>query len=234
MKQFITLLLSVFVYTSCVSAQEQEITFVYENYPPYEFPTDSGPDGITASRIKEVCKRLGYRPRFVFAPWARALKLVKTGKVDGIFSIRKNKDREAFLSYTSSLVAKAEDRIFSLKGRLPPIQNLEDLKKFSIGVVKGYSYGNQFDHHKSLKKEFSSENTSLIFRLNKGWLDTVVMNREVFKHYSKIANLSAERFTMQPYVITSQELFVAFSRKAPNWKKFTHEFSEELKKLNKK
>ncbi len=206
------------------------ITFVYENYPPYEYPGDNDPQGISADKVKLACRKLGYRAVFIYAPWVRALKLVKTGRADAIFSIRKTKERERWLGYTTPLV-KAEDRIFSLRNKVPLIEQYSALKSLSVGLVHQYSYGSDFDRLKIKKKEYSSENSNLIFRLNKGWLDAVVMNRDVFEHYRKIAGLKKERFEMHPLVVNSSYLYIGFSKKNKNWEKYAKDFGQILGNL---
>ena len=124
---------------------KKEITFVYEDYPPYEYSSGNSLEGISATKVKRICHKLGYSPRFVFAPWARALNLVKNGEVDGIFSLNRTVDREMYMTFSTRPIAWSEERLISIKNRIKPITHFEQLKPHTIGVVASYTYGKAFD-----------------------------------------------------------------------------------------
>lgn len=210
---------------------EKILTFVYEDYPPYEYSTDKGLDGISASKVRSICKAIGYTPRFVFAPWSRALSLVKSGEVDGIFSLNRTSEREGYMSFTDVPVAWSEERLFSLRNKVKPIESFEQIKAKSVGVVTDYTYGKTFDELAIPKKISARGNKNLITRLNKEWIDVIVMNRIVFDYYVKKLKIDPLRFQMHPLVVNAEDLYMAFSKKSKAREKVLPQFNKMLKEM---
>ncbi len=230
---FIIALLST-IHPLAFATNDKILSFVYEDYPPYEYSTDRGLDGISASKVRAICKKLGYTPKFIFAPWTRALSLVRSGEVDGIFSLNRTKERESYMSFSSHPIAWSEERLFSLRGKIKKIEDFDQITPKSVGVVADYTYGKTFDSLKIQKKITSRGNENLITRLNKGWIDVIVMNRIVFDYYVKKLKLDPRRFQMHPLVINAEDLYMAFSKKSKLGKKVLGDFNKNLKTMQDK
>ena len=233
-KILIVLFLSSIVFSSSAKLKKV-LTFVYEDYPPYEYSTESGISGVSADRVRKIANELGYTPRFILAPWTRAISLVKKGGVDGIFSLNRSPDREKYLTFTKYPIAWSEERLFSLKGKVKSIDFFNDISKHSVGVVSGYSYGKAFDELIIPRKEIYKENRGLVVRLDSGKIDVIVMNQNVFDHHVSSMKLDRTRFVMHPLVVNGEDLFLGFSKKNPAAIKAAEGFSRLLKdiKLNK-
>lgn len=231
---FLTIALLSTINSFAFAKNDKVLSFVYEDYPPYEYSTDKGLDGISASKVRAICKKLGYTPKFIFAPWTRALSLVKSGQVDGIFSLNRTAERERYMSFSSYPIAWSEERLFSLRSKSKKIEEFDQITKKSVGVVADYTYGKTFDELKIAKKITARGNENLITRLNKGWIDVIVMNRIVFEYYVKKLKLDPSRFQMHPLVVNAEDLYMAFSKKSKLGKKVLSDFNKSLKSMQDK
>lgn len=214
-------------------SNRKSITVAYSEYPPYEFAIFGGEDGLTIRKVKAVAADIGIKVRFVFAPWARALYMVKAGEVDAILSLNHTKERESFLSFPKIALAKNEESLFSLrKHHVKVISKYEHLLGISIGVIEDYTYGKKFDSMDGLKKVYSRDDINLIERLRKGWIDVIVVSQKVFEYQVKKLKLDRNDFVLHPLVLNRESLSMGFSKKIPDYEALTSLFEKQLEKYS--
>lgn len=93
-------------------------------------------NGFFSALAKEAFKRAGYKVKIFFMPWKRALDSAGKGKYDGLMGAYYNEDR-AKIFYFTDPVAQNEEVFVHNKGLEIEYNNLEDLKKYKIGGVRG-------------------------------------------------------------------------------------------------
>ncbi len=118
--------------------------------------------GFLVEISKEAFKRVGYDLEIKFVPWKRALKEAEYGAVDGVLGAWYNEERAKSFEYTDYIT---KSRLVFLKRKNQQIKydTLQDLKDYRIGVVRGYTYSDEFDTATYLKKE-TVKNTELNLR----------------------------------------------------------------------
>ncbi len=231
MKHILYIIFLVMVFTSPLEARE--FTLVFNNYPPFEYITPEGPTGLSVVKIKRIFAKLGHTVKFQHVPWSRALKMSKSHEVDGIFSLFKTKERQAFFVYPDFPLFQSRDLLISKALMGVKVRSFEDLKKYKIGVVKDNSHGALFDNLK-LNKDFSvSTEIPLIRKLAAGRLDLIVCTEQVFYHYLKQLKMKPEQFEIQPLVVNSEDLYFALSKKVPGVLELAKKLSIEIKKMEK-
>lgn len=205
------------------------ITIVYNEFPPFEYTIDGNATGITINRVKKIAKNVGVVVEFVPAPWSRALKMAKQGEADGILSLYKTNEREEFLYYPSKYIIKTRDVAISLaSNKKINLTKMDDLKKYSIGVIKDNSHGAEFDNL-ILTKDFSStSDIKLVEKLLQKRFDVGIFSLKSFLHFVTHSDYDITKFKIHPLTITEGKLNVAFSRKSKKGKKVATLFSEYL------
>lgn len=86
------------------AARADNIEFVTENLPPFNFAEGDQVAGPSKDVIAAICAKTGDVCRFKIEPWERAMNSAKQGQVGGIFSLGKNPERELFLNYAKPLL----------------------------------------------------------------------------------------------------------------------------------
>lgn len=113
---------------------------------PTSYAENGKQTGILIDVINEAFRRAGYSVEVKLMPWARCLKAVETGAVDGIFSVFVTPERQMYLTYTNEVLITQVQAFFVRSDSSLTFEG--DLSKFtgqSIGVVNQTSYGPRLD-----------------------------------------------------------------------------------------
>jgi len=226
-----------FLFTiSAVFPAEKVIFASPERLPPKIFKENGVLRGTYVEIITVVCKRMNVEPVFVQYPWARAVSMVKNGKVDAIFPPFKTKERERFLYFPEEPMSHTRNAIFARKARKIKMNKMEDLQTLVVGIIDQYSYGAEFDRFKSsLSVDLSRTEEMQINKLaHQGQvrMDVAAASEEPFKFLSR--NMGHAQEFERIYVFSETPSFVAFSKAGGEKnKKFAMEFSRILKQLKK-
>ncbi len=195
-------------------ARAREFYFVTSEYPPLEYKDESGSaKGVAVEIVTRIMTELGHSASVEVLPWARALKMVKYGRADAIFTIFKNNERELFLDFSGEILIPQMVAFYARKGS-PIVYDgtLEQLKQFKIGVVSTISYGPRFDNARiGLTVERTATLEQNFRKLMLGRIDLVINNvysAEIVIHNLKLA---AEIKQFYPYV-ESVPSYIAFSK----------------------
>lgn len=128
------------------AAASCNLTIGWEPWAPYQVPRDDGdgPKGLDIELIRHVAERADCRVTFERTPWARLLKAIERGEIDGALAAAKNETRDAYGHFTKpyrnetvGLMVRADDSA---------IQRKESLKAMiegghTIGLWRDYYYG---------------------------------------------------------------------------------------------
>jgi polar amino acid transport system substrate-binding protein len=149
------------------------------DFPPYEFKDSDNIEGISVRIVREVFRRMNQPISIELYPWPRALMYLKQGKIDGLFEVLKNAEREEFADYSQVVLMYESASLFVLKDSSIAFDgDLSKLKGFTFGKRHGFSYGQKFDQ--AIKKEVIStiteevEMENLLRMLNAGRIDILI------------------------------------------------------------
>lgn len=143
-KSILTLIFILISFT--VSAQTlNDLNWVTEDYPPYNFTENGQTKGIAVDLLLEVWKKVGIQKTakdISVYPWARGLSLMETNKDNCLFSTTLTPRRKKVLGYQFFSPIPLEDteslnHIIAPKSMHVTISSPEDLNKYRIGVVLG-------------------------------------------------------------------------------------------------
>ena len=198
-------------------AQARKITLVTLEYPPYVFQSNRGPTGIAVDLVREAFNRIDTPFSVQVLPWGRAIREIRNGRADGIFTIYRTPEREAFMDYSDEVLIEQSIALFSLSGQ--PIDfdgSVSSLAPYSIGIVRKVSYGAEIDTaiQEGLLKNLVTANSGVnSFKLlTAKRVDVVISNQlgglEIMKHLD-----IEDKVSQLPFYSYDIPSFIAFSKK---------------------
>lgn len=167
---FLTLLLSF-----NIQAKEKTIKLATLNWPPYVFEKGDK-KGFAYDLVQRAFEEKGYKVTIDFIPWQRLLKQVKEGKYDGGFPAYFSEERSKIYNVSPSYLDGP--LVFAkLKERKIEYTDLNSLKPFTIGVIRGYINEKEFDKADFLTKEAVNNEKQNLQKLLKKRVDLVVVDK---------------------------------------------------------
>tara|TARA_R110002167_G_scaffold21306_4_gene77654 strand:- start:34 stop:744 length:711 start_codon:yes stop_codon:yes gene_type:complete len=183
---------------------------------PTSYELDGKQKGILIEVINEVFARAGYAIEIELKPWARCLKEVKHGIVDGIFSAFVTPERQSYLTYTNEILIMQSQAFFvPLHSTITFDGDLKKMSNLSIGVINKTSYGPILD--KALKDgmfnriEIAQSSKSNLLKLIAGRIDLIPSYRHVVLSTAKTLGLEDSIKQLNP-TVESIPSYLAFSK----------------------
>ncbi|WP_044871119.1 transporter substrate-binding domain-containing protein [Pseudomonas sp. LFM046] len=132
------------------SANAETLRMAADVWPPFTDARLPG-NGLASELVSAALKRAGHRAEYVEVPWARALRGLQMGDYDLIVNAWYSDERAGYGLFSKPYLT---NRILFLKrkGSAVDFQSPDDLKRYSIAVVRGYSYQPSFDNDTRLHK----------------------------------------------------------------------------------
>lgn len=146
-------------------------------YPPYMHGSKSKPRGLYANLLKKIFGKMKLSLTLEPKPWKRVMTKAKVGKW-GVGGIYKNSERIKIFDYSEPIYYERLV-LFTRKNSNINFKKLSDLKGKVIGVMRGWSYGEDFDKAKKRKVfrvQETNEGTQSFKLLLKKRVDAVVMD----------------------------------------------------------
>ncbi|UCD71757.1 MAG: amino acid ABC transporter substrate-binding protein [Syntrophobacterales bacterium] len=191
----------------------QTVRLVADPYPPYQYMEGGIIRGIDHDIIAASFEEHGIDMITRLFPWDECIKMLKEDKADGIFQIVRTPERERAYIFSKTLrnartviCRRTEDTMSFVED----INFSEQLKKYRVGVVKGYSYNPLIDRLGEPSRMEVDSQEALLTGLRRGEFDLIVIDWGVAKY---LANKMEIRGIdkLEGYEITRQ-LYVAFQR----------------------
>ncbi|WP_159653343.1 substrate-binding periplasmic protein [Vibrio atypicus] len=209
----------------------QRIYMTSLDWPPY-----SGKDlpeyGTSVSIAKAAFAAMGYELVVDFKPWVR--------------TVASASKQDKYIGYFPEYWFDSEQFVFSdsigsgplglVQNQKKPIEwtNLDDLKKYRIGVVQGYVNTEQFDAlvlNGTLTVEASVSDSRNVNKVAKSRLDAAVIDVNVLKYLIDADSRSQvlkERLEMNSRLLEEKQLYLAF-KNTPEGKNWRDIFNQGLK-----
>lgn len=217
---------------SVVHAQKETVEIHFEDYPPYEYMEDGEVKGVNMDLMKEAFKRMNVEPSFKPMPWKRAVYELQDGGILALASGFKTPEREAFSFFPAEPLAMEDVVVVAHAVSGVEVNSLEDLRGLTVGVVREYAYGHDFDSMFALNKVEAPSNPQLLKMLLSQRMDVAIMNKAVARFLAKkMGKLAHIKFI---YAVNSEPLYLLFSRaRGFEASQMAKEFSNTLKGMRK-
>ena len=156
------LILNIFLFFVCTKVFATDtIKVVTEELPPYNYIENKEIKGISTAIVREVLKRSDIDATFKIYPWPRAYKMALNLPNILIYSIAKSEQREKLFQWVRPIINYSV-YLYALKNSNVEVSNLEEAKKYRIGVINEdissqYLLKNGFEKDKQLIVFFDRE-----------------------------------------------------------------------------
>lgn len=203
-------------YSTRIQARETIQIAVDSENPPFMFQKNNSAEGLYPRLIKKLFANLPYDVKIEALPWKRALYLLDEGKV-AVAGIYKNNERLKKYEYTDQIFVE-KILIYAQKNKAIHFDSITDLKNYKIGVIRGWSYGQEFDDAVTRGLISIEENNSDQLNFKKlviGRLDAVIAVEESAKLALKRSEFAASvRALDKP--LTVNATYIAFKKQNTN------------------
>ncbi len=196
-----------------VASAEERVAFDAAN-APFMFDKDNTASGLYPALFAETFKRMNVPVKMEAVPWKRAISCIDSGEC-GVGGIYQNSERIAKYDYSKSFF---EEKlvVYVLASKPFAFNGLSDLNGKTVGVLRGWSYGDDFDKAVAEKKITRDDVTSDDVNLQKllaGHVDAIVCVAESGSAALKKANLGSQIKAM-PTPLAINKVYLAFNKNA--------------------
>lgn len=200
------------------------------DWPPY-IGEKLTSQGFVAEVVTKAYAQEGYDVELTYLPWARVVAMAKSGEFDGYlpeyYSESLKKDFLISDPYPGGPLV-----FFKRKGENISFNSLEDLKPYTIGVVRGYVNTEEFDNASYLKKDAVRDDLTNIKKLVAGRIDLMVADKFVGYHIIDTKFPKAKgKLDIIEKVLEEKDLYLCISKKTPGASKKIEAFNKGLEKI---
>ena len=156
---------------------ERQVLLAATNYPPYYGATLRN-QGVITEIIREAFKHSGYETVIRFLPWKRALEATRRGEFDALYSAWYRENRTQWFDFSDPLPISNQIGFFKRIDRAISYRSIEDLRPYTIGIVRGYSNPVEFDQA-GLNTEAVTDDRLNMKKLAIGRIDLVLIDRVI-------------------------------------------------------
>jgi polar amino acid transport system substrate-binding protein len=219
-----------------ISDKTKEIVFVTSHYPPYVHVDGKGNiSGVFPKLLESYLNGTGYTVKYWVAPWQRCEKFLKEGKAFGAFPYLKTKSRSRSFNFTKEIVDYAPSFMFR-KENFPngfKWDNLDDLKPYKLGAVKGFWYVDDFKAHGLSFIEVTNDEQN-IKMLSSGRIDATLIEARVADYILKDHGVhDTEKFGFSDRPYGKESFRVMVSRSYPDSDGILKFINERIKSAQK-
>lgn len=209
---------------------EKNIIIVSADWAPYEFVENGQIKGISVDIVNEVFNRMGYKVTNKVLPFSRAIEMLEKGEVDMILDVKNTVARQEIGIFSKEPIITTSTSLFVKNN-----SNIEfdgyilDLKPYKIGIVRDYSYGEEFDTYiknNILKTEVVDDNMQNVNKVLDERLDICIENRLVMLNELRATNNEHKLKELKPE-IHETPVYGWFTKKK-NLRQMIEEFDKKL------
>lgn len=213
--------------TPCAFART--LTFATDPFPPFYYEKDGMPQGMQYELAKIIFSSMHTRFKIKFVPWKRALLMAESGKVDGVFGLRKTPERQRWMIFPDEPLMNVYTVIFKRADDPFEFDGIPSLAGKNIGIIKGYTYGTEFDKSNLFRKEEVANLRQNFLKLKAGRIDLVAGYRTVGIHMLKEMGMLGQ-IVECPGKIHVSPLYIGFTNNPGNGK-ISRDFTNHLNKF---
>lgn len=202
---------------STAAVAQAPVELCFDENPPYTQDA-TVPRGIKVELARAVFARLGLSINVRLLPFARCLKMVELGAMDGALPLSMNDERAAYMQFSKPVFLQTMAFIYN-KARFPQglhWESLNDLKHYRLTLNLGSIIDSQmeamFDAERHLQR--ANDAKSIVRMVAAGRTELAAMDRIVAEHVIRNAGLSHE-LAVSEQAISASHAYFGISRKSP-------------------
>jgi len=204
---------------STTQDSSKKIQLAVDPYPPYTIQNGNEnmyTNGFAVEIAKEIFTKIGYEAVFNVVPFAKGIEMMKSGEMDGMMTVYKTTERESFVDYPKESIAPDSQSFFALKeSNIKFDGDINNLKGKKIGIVQGYTYGDDFSNavtNGTVTSETANDAASNLEKLLNNRIDvildgkyTVLYNLKLKGKLDRVQELTPESRTPALYLVFSKK-----------------------------
>lgn len=182
--------------------------------------------------VELLATSLHKQVQYIDCPFARCLEMLKKGNADLILGLRITEERQQFLAYINPPynIQHYPLRFYTNSIKQLAIDSYQDLQSLTIGVMRGATYYDKFDHDTTLNKVEVTSRAQLVNMLLKNRIDTFLEREEsieplvdehTYNSHFKLANYQYDN---------AVGVYMAIAKSSPLYAEVAN-FSANLKQL---
>lgn len=196
------------------SAWGAETIAVDDSAPPFMYDTPDGAVGLYPALVREIFHRLNEPVSIQPMPWKRALLMLETGAA-GVAGVVKTGDRMETFEFSDPIYVQTT-QVLVRRGRGFAFEGVPSLRARRIGVLRGRSYGAEFDTARAaglFDVQEVSADTRNLDKLLDNQIDAALISREAADMLLAWTE-SANRIVPLPARMEALPVRIAFARSA--------------------
>jgi polar amino acid transport system substrate-binding protein len=205
--------------TTTVTASPDELTFITEEYPPFNYQENGVPKGIAVDLLIGAYKEMGtpVSPgRIQVLPWHVGYNTALSKNNTVLFGMQRLPEREKLFKWAGPF-ASERMVLFADRGKGITIAGPEDLNKYRIGVVRDDTATAQLTslgvHSSNL---IAAESVpQLIALMQEGNIDLWCYGRFAGQQFAKKSTGNADYFDVV-YALDTIDIYYAFNNQTPD------------------
>jgi len=197
---------------------DSDLKIFTETYPPYNFKKDGKVTGFSTEILEAMFQQMHSAKTakdIKLVPWARGYKVVAKKKNTMLYSTFRIPERENLFKWVGPIKRVSRD-IISLKEKQVSIHTIDDIKKYSLGGVLGWSAIDTLVAQGVEKK--SIQLFSGKYAAKKGFeklilndLDLFIYNLDAIDYDPTLKKFASKEFKIV-YRISAKDLYFAFNK----------------------
>jgi polar amino acid transport system substrate-binding protein len=214
------LLLLLIIFPLSLNAQQSSkdtIMVATHIFPPMVYIENEQFKGKNVEVMRLLAKRMNKNVEFIYCPFARCLLMTYQGQADMMVGIYKTDERQVNLDYVDQPFSSMSTpvRFYLANDSSILLNDYDDLKELSIGVLRGASYFPRFDQDTTLNKVEMTTHKQLIDMLLKRRIDTF-LGREISIKTRMPSDIYNNEFKLAPYIYSKKlDSYIVISKKSP-------------------
>jgi len=223
MKKVLTLIgalvLTLGIACTAMASGADDITFMTEQYPPFNYDDGSKVTGISVEILSAMLKEMGSSKTtkdFSVLPWAQGYKRVQSQPATCLFSMTLTDARKPLFKWVGPYI-ETNISVITKKGSGVKIDSAADLGKYTYGVIRddigmemlaanGVGEGNM---------DITAKMDSNLKKLHKGRIDAIAYEQTSTMFQIKQTGMNTADFDVA-YVLKNGGLYYAFHKDTPD------------------
>lgn len=225
--------MSALVLASSMALAETVTLVAEDDWYPYCADKGGKAEGLAVDIITAAYKAAGVDVNYKIMPYSRCMEETKKGNEIGCFDSTWLPEYDANYIKTNDFLFEAEIGIYapgdySGKGGL----KVKDLEGKSVGITNGYEYGAEFGANKAIKTDVANTDLLGMKKLSAKRVDYALFYTKVADYLlSQNADLKGKMKLVG--IVTIDKLYLAFSKKHKDGKKYSELLDKGLAEIRK-
>lgn len=202
-----------------------------DDWAPYSSAPQQQPQGFAVDVVREAFALAGVNAQFRALPYSRCMAETRSGQLTACFDAVPNSLIRPLYLWPRMPLFSTRMNIYALAGSRQRGLRTKDLEGHTVGVQRDYEYGEEFDVNTRIKRRVVDKNEYGFRMLMAGRIEYMAAEERIANAlFRSKASEFAGHFTLVGTVATP-DLFIAFSKTAPDSHEMLARFNQGYDKL---